>query len=215
MTVFKVCCIASVAEAALALRCGATAIGLVSAMPSGPGVIADDIIRDIAMWAPPPVRTFLLTSRTNPAAIARQVLDLKTNTVQLVDAVPLPALVELRVLLPKVRIVQVIHVRGQSSVQEALAAAPYVDELLLDSGNPSLAVKQLGGTGRVHDWTLSRSIVQQARVPVWLAGGMRPDNARAAIEAVQPHGIDVCSGLRLRGVLDESLLQAFARAVAG
>ena len=215
MTVFKVCCIASVAEAALALRCGATAIGLVSAMPSGPGVIADDMIRDIAMWAPPPARTFLLTSRTQPVAIARQVLDLKTNTVQLVDAVPLPALAELRVLLPKVRIVQVIHVRGQSSVHEALAAAPYVDELLLDSGNPSLAVKQLGGTGRVHDWTLSRSIVEQAGVPVWLAGGLRPDNVRAAIEAVQPHGVDVCSGLRLHGVLHASLLHAFARAVVG
>ena len=118
-------------------------------------------------------------------------------------------------LLPKVRIVQVIHVRGQSSVHEALAAAPYVDELLLDSGNPSLAVKQLGGTGRVHDWTLSRSIVEQAGVPVWLAGGLRPDNVRAAIEAVQPHGVDVCSGLRLHGVLHASLLHAFARAVVG
>ena len=211
---FKVCCIASVEEAALAVRHGAAALGLVSAMPSGPGVIDDARIREIAAWAPLPVRTFLLTARTDADAIAQQVRDLGTNTVQLVDAVPLSVLRRLRLLLPDVRLVQVIHVRGAASVQEALAVAPLVDELLLDSGNPSLAVKELGGTGRVHDWTQSRRIVESAGVPVWLAGGLRPENARAAIEAVGPYGLDVCSGLRLNGMLDAARLQAFAQSVS-
>jgi len=214
MARFKVCCIASIEEAALAVRLGAAALGLVSAMPSGPGVINDARIREIAAWAPPTMRTFLLTARTDADAIALQVRDLGTNTVQLVDAVPLPALRRLRVLLPNVRLVQVIHVRGAASVQEAVAVAPHVDELLLDSGNPSLAVKELGGTGRVHDWTHSRRIVELAGVPVWLAGGLRPENARAAIEAVGPYGLDVCSGLRVNNALNAARLQAFAQAVS-
>ena len=215
MTRFKVCCIRSIEEAALALRHGAAALGLVSAMPSGPGVIADDVIRQIALWAPPSTRTFLLTARTDADDIARQVRDSKTNTVQLVDSVPLPSLAKLRRLLPDVRLVQVVHVRGETSVQEALQIAPLVDELLLDSGNPSLAVKELGGTGRLHDWNLSRRIVELAGVPVWLAGGLNTANARRAIEAVRPHGLDVCTGLRLNGALDASLLEEFARAVSG
>ena len=215
MTRFKVCCIRSIEEAALALRHGAAALGLVSAMPSGPGVIADDVIRRIALWAPPSTRTFLLTARTDADDIARQVWDSKTNTVQLVDSVPLPSLAKLRRLLPDVRLVQVVHVRGETSVQEALQIAPLVDELLLDSGNPSLAVKELGGTGRLHYWNLSRRIVELAGVPVWLAGGLNTANARRAIEAVRPHGLDVCTGLRLNGALDVSLLEEFARAVSG
>ncbi len=215
MTLFKVCCIRSIEEAALAVRYGAAALGLVSAMPSGPGVIDDDVIRQIALWTPPSTSTFLLTARTDADAIARQVRAAGTNTVQLVDSVPLPSLARLRRLLPDVRLVQVVHVRDESSVQQALQAAPLVHELLLDSGNPSLAVKELGGTGRLHDWSLSRRIVELAGVPVWLAGGLNPANARAAIEAVQPHGLDVCTGLRVKEALDEARLEAFARAVRG
>ena len=212
---FKVCCIRSVDEAALALRAGAAALGLVSAMPSGPGVIGDERIREIAAWAPPVARTFLLTARTGPEEIAAQVRAAGTDTVQLVDAVAPASHRALRTLLPGVRLVQVIHVRGPASVDEALAAAATVDELLLDSGNPFLAVKQLGGTGRVHDWSYSRRIVEAVGLPVWLAGGLGPDNARAAIEAVGPHGLDVCSGLRVGGRLDPARLDAFAAAVRG
>ena len=215
MTRFKVCCIASVDEAALAIAHGAAALGLVSAMPSGPGVIADDRIREIASWAPPAVRTFLLTARTEGEAIAAQVRAAGTTTVQLVDAVPIESYPVLRARIPSVRLVQVIHVLGSASVDEALAVAPHVDELLLDSGNPGLVVKELGGTGRVHDWSTSRQIVEQVGVPVWLAGGLHPGNARRAIDAVGPHGLDVCSGLRTGGTLDPERIEAFARAIGG
>ncbi|MEN9791026.1 MAG: hypothetical protein RLZZ63_684 [Gemmatimonadota bacterium] len=212
---FKVCCIASIDEGALALAHGAAALGLVSTMPSGPGVIDDDRIREIASWAPPAVRTFLLTARTDGDAIATQVRAAGTDTVQLVDAVPTATYRVLRARIPSVRLVQVIHVRGASSVDEALAVAPHVDELLLDSGNPDLRVKELGGTGRVHDWASSRRIVEGAQIPVWLAGGLNAGNARAAIDAVGPFGLDVCSGLRTGGALDPVRLEAFARAIAG
>ncbi|MCE9601585.1 MAG: phosphoribosylanthranilate isomerase [Gemmatimonadetes bacterium] len=209
----KICCIASVAEAELALAQGAAALGLVSAMPSGPGVIGDDRIREIAAWAPAGVRTFLLTSRTDPRGIAAQVRDAGVNTVQIVDRLAPGAHAVLRALVPRVRLVQVIHVRGPESLDEALEAAPRVDELLLDSGNPAAAVRELGGTGRTHDWALSREIVDRCGVPVWLAGGLNETNVRAAIEEVRPQGVDLCSGVRVDGRLSEKRLAGFMRAV--
>lgn len=209
----KICCIASVAEAQLAIRHGASALGLVSAMPSGPGPIDETLIAAIAAQIPPPIATFLLTSLQEPEAVIDQQRRCGCNTLQLVDAFPLDGYAKLRRELPGVRIVQVIHVIDDASVAEAQAIAPHVDALLLDSGNPALAVKELGGTGRTHNWELSRQIVTSVDRPVFLAGGLRAENVAAAIRAVQPFGIDVCSGVRTDGALDPTRLAAFMTAV--
>ena len=119
----------------------------------------------------------------------------------------------LRRALPHVKLVQVIHVRSEASVSEALEASAYVDALLLDSGNPSLQIKELGGTGRVHDWQLSRRIREQSAIPVFLAGGLRASNVREAVVAVQPFGLDLCSSVRVDGRLDAAKLDEFMRAV--
>jgi phosphoribosylanthranilate isomerase len=213
VTQLKVCCIASVAEAELAVAQGATALGLVSAMPSGPGVVADYVIREVAAWARGRARSFLLTSRTTAEGIAEQVEALRPETVQLVDALLESEHAALRRLVPQVRLVQVIHVRDEAAVMDALRVAPLVDELLLDSGNPSLVVKELGGTGRTHDWALSARIVRESPVPVWLAGGLRAENAARAIAIVRPHGLDVCSGVRRDGNLDQVRLAALVAAM--
>ena len=210
----KICCITSQQDADLAIAAGADALGLVSHMPSGPGVIPDDRIREIAAWVPTGVRTFLLTSRSDPREIAEQVQDAGVNTVQVVDALALGAYAVLRALVPRVRLVQVIHVRGLESVDEALLLAPKVDELLLDSGDPTAAVKELGGTGRTHDWSLSRRIAEQAGVPVWLAGGLHAGNVRAALETARPQGVDLCSGVRVDGKLSAERLAGFMRAAS-
>ena len=211
----KICCISSVAEARLAVAAGASALGLVSAMPSGPGVIDEGLIAEIARQVPPPVATFLLSSLQQADAIAEQHQRCRTSTLQLVDAVAADELRRLRRLLPGIKLVQVIHVIDEASVDEALACVPWVDALLLDSGNPALAVKELGGTGRVHNWGLSRQIVEQAAVPVFLAGGLRETNVRQAIAAVQPFGLDLCSGVRENGQLDPHRLSRFMAAVQG
>lgn len=211
--VIKVCCIASLAEARLAVAAGAGALGLVSAMPSGPGVIDDATVAAIAAAVPPPTRTFLLTARTSAEAIADQHAAAGTTTLQLVDHVPHDELRRLRRLRPGVELVQVIHVTGEASVDEALAAAPFVDALLLDSGNPALAVKELGGTGRTHDWALSRRIRDAVRpLPLFLAGGLHAGNVQQALAAVRPHGLDLCSRVRTEGRLDPALLRAFVGA---
>lgn len=217
--VVKICCIASVQEARMAVAAGAGALGLVSAMPSGPGVIEEDLIGEIAAWVrreSPAVDTFLLTSRNTAEAIAEQHRRLRTTTLQLVDHVSVDELQRLRRLCPDARLVQVIHVRGDDSLDQARAVAPWVDALLLDSGNPALAVKELGGTGRTHDWTTSRRIRDAVHPrPLFLAGGLHADSARQALDAVQPHGLDLCSKVRTQGRLDEVKLRAFMAAVRG
>lgn len=208
----KVCCIASVAEAELAIACGASAIGLVSAMPSGPGVIDEALMAEIVAHVPPTVATFLLTSLQHADAIVEQHARCGTSALQLVDRVAPQELRALRSRLPGIRLVQVIHVRDESSVDEALEAAPRVDALLLDSGNPSLAVKELGGTGRIHDWQLSAKIRARVAKPVFLAGGLSAANVAQAIAIVRPFGVDLCTGVREAGALSARRLADFMTA---
>ena len=212
-TRIKVCCIASEEEAALAIAMGASAIGLVSRMPSGPGPIPEARIRDIARIVPPGISTFLLTSETTAEPIIAQQRYCGTNTLQLVDEVKPGVHAVLRGALPGIKIVQVIHVRDENAVAEARQLSPQVDALLLDSGNPSLATKELGGTGRAHDWAVSRRIRDAVQVPVYLAGGLNPLNVGKAIGQAQPFGVDVCSGLRTDGRLDAEKLEQFMHAV--
>ncbi len=212
---FKICCIQSLEEARLAVAAGASAIGLVSAMPSGPGAIDEQRIAEIAAQVPPGVATFLLTCLHDWQALVAQHRRCGCNTLQLVDSLPLASYARLRDALPGIKLVQVLHVLDEGSLEQAQAVAPLVDALLLDSGNPHLPVKELGGTGRVHNWAISRRIRESVPVPVFLAGGLRPENVQAAIAQVQPYALDVCSGLRNRedGSLDPAQLHAFAASI--
>lgn len=199
----------------MAIDAGASAIGLVSEMPSGPGPIPESLIAEIAATVPPGISSFLLTCKEDAAAIIDQQRRLRVNTIQICDRLPHGSHRELREALPGVSLVQVVHVTGPEAVDEAMAVAPNVDAVLLDSGNQSLAIKELGGTGRTHDWRLSREIREAIDVPLFLAGGLNPSNVAAAIREVQPFGIDVCSGLRTEGRLDPQILSNFFTRVAG
>ena len=211
----KICCIKSPEEARLAIAHGAAALGLVSSMPSGPGVIDEAAIARITDGVPPPIATFLLTSLRDADDIILQQQRCRTNTLQLCDYVELSVYARLRAALPGIALVQVIHVTGEESVTLAQRLAPHVDALVLDSGNTSLAVKELGGTGRVHDWSLSRRIREAVTKPLFLAGGLRAANVRAAVAAVQPFGLDLCSGVRTDDRLDENKLREFFAAALG
>lgn len=209
----KICCVASREEAVLAIAYGVSALGLVSKMPSGPGPIDEATIADIAAFVPPPIATFLLTSETTADMIAAQVRRSRPTAVQLVDHLPVEAHRALREALPGVKLIQVVHVGAANAIDYALDAATRVDALLLDSGNPDAEVKTLGGTGQVHDWTLSRHIVERASRPVFLAGGLTAENVGEAIRAVRPFGVDVCTGVRSEGWLDPTKLADFIAAV--
>lgn len=208
----KICCISSIDEAKLAVAHGASALGLVGPMPSGPGVITDELIFEIAKTVPPPIATFLLTSETKVEDIIAHHAKVLTNTIQIVDALSDGSYIQIKKALPSVKLVQVIHVIDEASVDEAVRISEEADALLLDSGNPNLTVKVLGGTGTTHNWKLSRKIVEQSKAPVFLAGGLNAENVQQAIEEVQPFGLDLCSSVRTNKKLDEQKLEAFFRA---
>jgi len=210
----KICCIADAGEARRAVVAGASAIGLVSAMPSGPGVIEEAVIAEVAAGVPPGVATFLLTAHTDADRIIEQHHVCRTNTIQLVDRVGVDVLRRLRRELPGVGLVQVIHVGGPESIDEARAIEAEVDAILLDSGRPDAAVRELGGTGQTHDWSISRAIREAVAVPVYLAGGLNAGNVGEAIRAVEPFGVDLCSGVRTDDRLDDQKLHDFFKAVA-
>lgn len=209
----KICCIQSHSEARMAISAGASALGLVGKMPSGPGPIEDEIIFNIASRVPPPVATFLLTSRTHAMDILKHHQRTMTNAIQLVDDIPDEDYSIIKDRAPYIKLVQVVHVTDDKSVDYANRKAEYADALLLDSGNPNLPVKELGGTGRVHNWQLSRKIVEQVKIPVFLAGGLNPSNVKQAVEEVAPFGVDICSGVRSEGKLDPKKLDAFFEAL--
>jgi phosphoribosylanthranilate isomerase len=209
----KICCICNVEEAQLATAYGASALGLVGHMPSGPGVISNQKISEITKSVPPMVSTFLLTSETKAGAVIDHYKKVNTSTIQIVDALENNDYHKIKNELPHVKIVQVVHVLNDKSVAEAIGVSTYVDAILLDSGNPNLITKELGGTGRTHNWDLSRKIRDQIDIPVFLAGGINSNNVKQAIEHVQPFGVDLCSGVRTNGKLDENKLRMFFRTI--
>jgi len=213
ITRVKICCNTSVAEASTAIRHGASAVGLVSAMPSGPGVIPEERIAQICAALPPAIGSFLLTRQQDAPAIIAQQRRCGVNTVQICDRLETGVYQQLRAAMRGVSIVQVVHVTGEDAIEEACAIAPHVAGILLDSGNRLLARKELGGTGRTHNWEISRRIREKVDVPIFLAGGLYAGNVAEAIRVVRPYAVDVCTGVRTDGKLDAAKLTAFFEAV--
>lgn len=212
----KICCVTSPEALALAVRHGADAVGLVGPMPSGTGIIDLDRARALARATPPTVASFLLSCATAPDQLVAEARRVAPTVLQIVDAVAPAAYAALRRALPALKLVQVLHVTGEEAIVEARRVGGLVDALLLDSGEPHAPLRRLGGTGQVHDWSVSRRVVEAvAPVPVFLAGGLNPGNVAEAIAKVQPFGVDLCTGLRTEGRLDPAKLAAFMAAVRG
>lgn len=209
MTKVKICCIQSIEEAQMAIDNGVYAIGLVSQMPSGPGIISEEKIRKITKWAPDDIKTVMLTSLQNANDLVTQIDYCKPDIVQLVDSQNAETYDTLHRILPDLEIIQVIHVVDENSIFEAIDVAQFVDFILLDSGSPNLQIKVLGGTGKTHNWEYSKKINKNVDIPVFLAGGLKPENVTEAVKTVKPFGVDVCSQLRNDGNLDESKLKIF------
>ena len=207
----KICCISSEEEAKMAIQYGASALGLVGHMPSGPGIISNDLILRITKTIPPPIGTFLLTGETVAQKIIAHHKLTRTNTIQIVDSILINAYKVIRASIPSIKLVQVIHVIDDKSVDEAITISEQVDAILLDSGNPNLRIKELGGTGRTHNWKLSRKIRKSVNIPIFLAGGINAENVRQAIDEVQSFGLDLCNGVRTNGKLDEKKLELFMK----
>jgi phosphoribosylanthranilate isomerase len=212
-TRIKICCIASIEEARLAIAAGADALGFLSEQMPGPRAISDARIAGIVATVPPPVATFLLTTGASADTISAQLCRTRTNTVQILRPLPQDELVRLAALEPAVRRVQAVHVEGPEALDRIPACAPHVHAFLLDSGRPDAG--EFGGTGRPHDWAVSAAFVRASPLPVFLAGGLSPANVHEAVALVRPFGVDLCTGARSDGRLDPDKLAAFIEAVRG
>jgi len=197
----------------MAIEFGADAIGLVGKMPSGPGPIEDSTIKKIAAAVPPAVGTFLLTSEITADEIINHWKRVYTNTIQIVDYIDEREYPKIRSEIPWIRVVQVIHVEDEASINHAMRIENFVDGIFLDSGKPKSKI--LGGTGNTHNWEISKEIVAKTGKSVFLAGGIKPENVREAIQFVRPFGIDVCTGVRTDGKLDRKKLEKFFEEING
>lgn len=211
----KICCIQTVEEAAIAMKYGATILGLVSKMPSGWGPIAEAKIAEIVASIPPGIVSCLLTSRTTAEGIIEQQRACGANALQLVDGLEEGGHEVLRRALPGVSLLQAVHVYDDTAIAHAQALEGKVDGLILDTGNPNAETKVLGGTGQTHDWSISARIVEAVSTPVFLAGGLKMHNVAEAIGTVRPFGLDLCTGVRSSddmAIVDEKVAD-FMRAV--
>jgi phosphoribosylanthranilate isomerase len=204
----KICGIRNGTEARAAAEAGATALGVLCGLThDAADAVAPATARAILAARPAEVEGVLVTHLLDAEAIAALADSVGASAVQVHDALPPEGMVRLRALLPGRRLIKAVHVTGEGAVGQARAWAPTADALLLDSRTAD----RLGGTGQTHDWSISRRIVAAvAPKPVYLAGGLRPENLAAAIAAVRPAGVDVNSGVEdSAGAKDPARLRAF------
>lgn len=209
MPFVKVCGIRSREEADAALGCGATALGfLVGLTHRAADEIAEAEARAIVGRLPAGAEAVLVTHLLDPARVAELAASVGARTIQVHGDMALPDLRGLRALAPEARLLKAVHVTGEDAIGRALAwAAADADALVLDSRTAD----RLGGTGRTHDWSVSARIVAAvARLPVYLAGGLTPENVAEAVARVRPAGVDANSGVEdADGRKDERRMRAF------
>lgn len=207
----KICGITTPADAALAARLGADAVGVLVGLgqPSEDELDPDRAAALVAAL-PPFVAGVLVTHRTDPGELGRLCRVVRPQIVQLHGGVATDTVAALRAQFPALRIVGCVHVEGERTLDEARRAAGMVDGIILDTKTAT----RVGGTGVPHDWSISRRVREALpATPIVLAGGLTPDNVARAIATVGPYAVDVNSGVSLRrGVKSPELIERFIRA---
>ena len=190
----KVCGNRSKRDLEISLTMGADAVGLIVGIRHrSEDAIQPALAAELLRLVPVFVTSVLVTHLITASEILGIHDEVRTQAIQLHDDIPADEIIALRKRLPRVALIKAIGVVDESSIKAAHDIEPLVDALLLDSRTRD----RIGGTGQVHDWSISRRIVDTARVPVILAGGLTPENVHSAIEAVRPYGVDANSGLEL------------------
>ena len=194
----------------LAAELGAEAIGLlVGQKHNSPDFISAAVASDIARALPPSVEAVLVTHIKEIDELERLLQESEITTVQLHSEIDPNSVESLRGRHPHLKIFKSVSVISADSVAYPETFAQLVDGFVLDSIN--LATNQVGGTGKTHDWSVSRQIVMRyPEVPIILAGGLNSENVRSAIECVRPFGVDVNSGTKAAdGFKDPRKMEAF------
>ena len=193
MPFIKICGLKTYDEARLALDAGATAFGFLVALNyETADRISPEIAADIIGKLPKTAETVIVTHLTDPDKAADLARYTGAHTLQVHGDMRPAGVRQLVALAPSLRLIKAVHVSGPDSLETAAAYADIAHALLLDTRTAD----RLGGTGRTHDWSISAQIVTAVPVPVYLAGGLTPDNVQRAIETVRPAGVDVNSGVK-------------------
>jgi phosphoribosylanthranilate isomerase len=205
----KICGNRTTDDIALAVAMGADAVGLIVGVrhrseDAQEPAKAAMLLRSVPVF----VSSVLVTHLIEADQVIRLHATVPTTSIQLHDAIPVEAIEAIRTALPHVLLIKAIGVTDEGSIEIAHSFAPHVDALLLDTHTTD----RIGGTGTVHDWSISRKIVATLQTPVILAGGLRPENLIGAIEAVQPYAVDVNSGVEFAdGEKDPERVKEFIR----
>ena len=205
----KICGIKRMEDAFSAIRWGADALGfLVGQRHTSGDFIEAALAREIILRLPPFVSKVLVTHLLRAEEVLKLVDETCVDTVQLHGEIQPDQVREIRQRRAHLRILKSFHIVDEASVEYGLPYYAHVDAFVLDSLNAETG--EIGGTGLVHDWAISRRVVSRYPIPIILAGGLNPENIREAIERVKPYGIDVNSGVKgASGFKDHAKVHAF------
>lgn len=202
----KICGITRKEDLAVAVDVGADAVGFLVGVPSSPRNLTLERAKMLLSQVPIFVDSVVVTAPQNIEELVEISERLNPSAIQIHGKRRFDAS-EIRERIKDVHLIKTAYVKADSRFEESLEDLKKFDAVLLDS----FIKGQYGGTGRVHDWTLSRKIKEAiAPVPVILAGGLNPENVKEAILAVQPYAVDVASGVELKpAVKDHEKVRAF------
>lgn len=204
----KICGIRSVEDALTAISAGADAVGfLVGITHLAEDKISNEEAKKIIDYLPPFVSTVAVTHLQDIDKIVEMCEYLGVNTLQIHDYLSPENVLECKKRLPGIKLLKAIHV--MQSCDEALEMSHsyenIVDAIILDSRTKD----RLGGTGNVHDWNISKKIVEEISIPVILAGGLTDENVYDAVKKVNPYAVDVNSGVEMNGFKDFKKVKRF------
>jgi phosphoribosylanthranilate isomerase len=203
----KICGITSNEDLVTAVEAGADAVGFVVNVPSSPRNLALGEAERLMKNTPVFVKNVVVTVPKRLSELIETYERLRPDILQihghnLSDSV-------IREKLANTRLIRAIQVKSDYAVDEAIKATNTFDAILVDSFVPG----RLGGTGKVHNWELSKRVRQKIHPkPLILAGGLNPENVQGAIRVVKPYAVDVSSGIESQpGIKDSKKVFEFIK----
>jgi phosphoribosylanthranilate isomerase len=190
----KICGITRKEDLDAAAAAGADAVGFVVGAAASPRNLSLEKAEKLFRQVPPFVKSVLVTVPTSIIELAEACEKLNPDAVQIHGA-NLRSVALFREKLSATPLIGAVNANSADALEVAQVASKMFDAVLLDS----LADGQYGGTGIVHDWTLSKCIRKAVHpTPLILAGGLNPENVAEAVRVVQPYAVDVSSGVELQ-----------------
>ncbi len=202
----KICGITRKEDLAVAVDAGADAVGFLVGVPASPRNLTPERAETLLRHVPVFVDSVVVTAPQSIEGLAEICERLKPTAIQIHGKKSFDAS-EIRERTKGTRLIKTVYVTKDALNEAAIEELKLFDAVLLDSFTKG----QYGGTGMVHDWTLSKQIREAvAPLPVILAGGLKPENVKEAVQTVQPYAVDVASGVELRpAIKDHEKVRAF------